>query len=507
MRFPLALAIAATLALLPLLAPVALAAPGTSVEGCTKLSLARSGGSIFWRAGTDGSTYAAGCTDGTYHLAEGECLTFTFSYTRLGTTPPNTPAANGIYWFRDTTSNDHASTGKDNWNSAVTSSFTAGAPTDGARTYCATTTGASGGTPVTGSYRLVLRLCDLSSTCASGLTTYDVNTDTNPTCACSGTAGTGNTATAIPGYARFTELAEDPLWVSAATPVYVGESVKLTIHSEYDNGDYRTGAASDIFVYVQAPDGSWVVNGANPTQSTYPGAVANVGNYEATFTASQAGAYHVMVRLASDERSSKPFDFRVTSAPLSSSDFFAYLQRVTFLESQSNGTRTDLNATRASVNDTTSTVHGIDGNVTTTASAASGALTRADFNVWRDGEARAWRAWDNATARETTAADALAASTLASERASAEGNLTRAEVSGHGSAIQDLARAHDEAATRLILAQNTNMTLRHADLEGALADARAETRELRALAPYAGAGIAGLGLVALIVARRPGGRP
>ena len=324
-----------------LLAPIALletsSAPGSpAVQGCTKVTHASTASPTSrneFRVSTGSGAAADACTATAFTLVEGACLTFNIAYAGIGVGRPSEPNRWEAYWGLDSQlPNDHGTNGVSNWDPQVAYWRFDSNPNGETISACATANGAGTGTPVAGTYRLVLRQCLLISpssqfSCSSSTstgTTYDVNSDLNPTCACSGKPGTGFTANGNPGVADalYNPDLHDPLYFAVPAISYVGEAVNYTVGARFDYGDFRTGAASDIHVYVKAPDLSYLVNGANPTESSFTalGGGVRTGYYHGTFTPTAAGDYLVFARLASDDRSSIPVILKVIEKPETRAD-------------------------------------------------------------------------------------------------------------------------------------------------------------------------------------------
>lgn len=114
----------------------------------------------------------------------------------------------------------------------------------------------------------------------------------------------------------------DPITVRAPD-IYVGEVANVTVHASWDNATARTGAATNLTVFIHAPDGSWPVLAANPTETWFPGARPWLGFYHLTFTPTTTGPYSVAVYAITDRgemRTNPPAGFRVLDAPATPAD-------------------------------------------------------------------------------------------------------------------------------------------------------------------------------------------
>lgn len=336
---------------------------------------------------------------------------------------------------------------------------------------------------------------------------------------------------------------DDPLTAWAAD-VVTGSTARVYALSRSDNGTSRLGAGTNISVYVVAPDGSLALAGVNPTEVLSP----RIGYYYADLTASQEGAYTILVtaRTSLNEiRSSPPAGFTALPRPANATTLDAVHAGVQYGNSRWNTTytapdndavrdardaarygtnlgwnvtwpgefrpaRDRLNATalEASVLPATEFRDWKTGEsrpawaqINATNSVAGDALRKSDFEAWRDGEARPWRGNDNASARETTlaahntsmhddhigTADSLAAHNTTSAAAASLTDV-RSILIDHGRATND---AHD------------NQTVHFIGIQGDLGEFDARLDLAEHYAPHAGAALAGLILLGALIARAP----
>lgn len=186
----------------------------------------------------------------------------------------------------------------------------------------------------------------------------------------------------------------DPFTISAHD-IHIGQTQNITLQLHWDNGTARTGAATNVTLWVaDQATGALVVNGANPTEWTVSGNV--FGYYYYTFQPA-AGTFVIIANQTTDlneARSAPAKTFTVTAPPATqaSADYYGQTSLIAL-----NTTRLNLDATRTDINSTRATITGIDANVSSANNTASGGLTQAAFNQWRDGEARPTSARVNQT--------------------------------------------------------------------------------------------------------------
>lgn len=279
------------------------------VEACAKLVHANSGTPshrVNIRASTDTLASTADCTPRPLTLVEGECVTFNIKYSRDGVTAPPAPAAIEAYWFHGPDATDHGATGNDNWPyrpldgvGYVASAIYSTGALPASKTFCATANGQSTGAHLPGEYRLVLRSCSPNAAGCSGTAdSYDVNSDTNPTCACSGNVGVGYTANGHAGNLTAYDVTRDPLKTAETTVIMLGASFNWSLSAKFLNDTVRTGAASNITLHVEAPDHSWPVNGATPAEVSTPDG-RGTGDYWYNFTPTAPGPWVLRARTIS----------------------------------------------------------------------------------------------------------------------------------------------------------------------------------------------------------------
>lgn len=283
-----------------------------------------------FRLSTDALAPGADCPSqsSAVTLLEGECIDFNIGWRRDGATAPADPAFWLAYWLRGGAADDHGADGEQNWptfNQGGTATYAIAwryiTPPSGTAQFCATRSGVPDDTPWPGTYRLVLRMCEAGNEddhCDQTTTGYDINSDTNPTCACYGDPGVGYSANGNPGslLAIHNQEIRDPLYLDIEERVIlVGAQVNVSVHARFLNGTMRPDAEANITMHVKAPDHTWVADGANPTNMRLPSDVGQVYHY--TFTASQAGTYTIVARSISSTneiRLSAPL--RIVAKPL-----------------------------------------------------------------------------------------------------------------------------------------------------------------------------------------------
>lgn len=328
------------------LVPPAEAVGSTALAGCARITHYQTGAPLtaaYFRVSTDtlDATSACAATSATY--IEPVCSTLNVKYLRNGASAPSDPNRWHIYivdeggaliGFTPGAQTDHSSAGTTNWayngpsGTAYTSDPNASPPSGTSPDFVFRTN--PDGATITfcpdhgGLYRIVLRMCQLTlnqvqHACGTAATNYDVNSDENPTCACSGQdAGALYSADGNPAdlAVQWNPELRDPLTVSVAEKKvgYLAyEPVNVTIDARYLNGTLRSGGASNITLHFEAPDHTWPVDGVNPTEMKFSDGTG-MGRYYYTFTPTQTGTYQITARTISslNERMvSKPFDLEV----------------------------------------------------------------------------------------------------------------------------------------------------------------------------------------------------
>lgn len=590
MRLALCLAALVVLALVIVSAP-ADAAGSAAVEGCARINHFNSANPSHratFRASLDTLEGNSACAPQTYTLMEGECLTFNLRTFRQGSLAPSPANRWEVYWGPDDAMpKDHGSTGKSNWNDQYRLLYIVdphGTPHEA----CATTNGLPARPGVAGLYRLVLRACDVTAPgpaigCES-VTTYDTNSDLNPTCTCSGDPGTGYSADGNPGSGTaHHDPDKDPLTLGVEeTKVAVGRPVNVTVDARLLNQTMRPGAGSNITLHFEAPDHTWPVDGANPVEMTFSDGTGT-GRYHYTFTPAQVGRYELIARTISslnERHISKPLALNVVAAAdlaetrgaadareaRLNASFERLLGAIQYGTSEARNTTgvkvsdktgysltsaerdaiatasaaaTWTSPTRAltdksgfsltpSERDEISTDVWTHGSRTITGGTVDGDMSLQDFLAWRDGEYRSHRAFDNASARETTAEAARVAAVdagataeaarvaavAAGTRAGNEGNMTREADDAHNTSLAGKVDATygrvDDARTILIdhgRASNQDHA-RHAletgEAQGELARLHRRADVAEELAPEVALGGVLVVLVGSVIAR--GGR-
>lgn len=169
-------------------------AEAASTHGCSRLVHTSATGSRYYKASIETAPLATdACTAQTssYKLAAGDCKTWRLSVMTTGA-PPAAPDTVILYLVPDFEGRDHGNQGADQWNFFITNVALTGASADGQSvSFCATTTGAAGGNPRAGVYRVVIRACENSggTGCPGSFATYDIHSDPD---ADGGLPGAGN---------------------------------------------------------------------------------------------------------------------------------------------------------------------------------------------------------------------------------------------------------------------------------------------------------------------------
>lgn len=363
-------AVAISLPLVGSLAPLALAASSTPAL-CSAMEHRLSSSTTYRVIDEalldEGGPFASpSCPGGTTGLQQGECRTLRTQAVRPLVGAPPAPDRVYVYVFHADRSLDHGSLGRENWTSRVVGySFLSFDDFSANQIeFCATTDGTSAGTPDVGPWRFVIRACRNGANieCAIASPDYDINNDANPECQCQGNPGAGTTVlNALHGLAQVPQVEErDPVHVTGPSTATVGQQVHLSVKARHDNLTSRMGAASNITVLVQRPDGTLAYDG-NPTEKTWPsntGGRVLLGDYGVTFTPNMAGTWNAtayVITSRNELRSSLTLSINVTTSPPATQADVADLRNLIaqVLGAAQYGTNQALNASGVRVSDKT----------------------------------------------------------------------------------------------------------------------------------------------------------